>query len=147
EIDNSGLRFDQFSILDAHKHPFVIDGAVNTPRGESPQFALTLKAEDFQLMNTEQSEELPFYGLIDLDAEGSIGGTVNFPEVNMTIGVNGATDFTYVMSETQAALQKQDGIVEFVNKANPDAILTRQTDSLNRAEVSGIQLHAKLDVD
>ncbi len=147
ELDNDGIRFKDFLIRDENKNPFYINGAIITDNFLDPKLDIVVKANDFQLMNSTAEDNELYYGSINLDADGTITGRATFPKINLEIGVNKGTDFTYVMSEEQAALESREGVVEFVNKMNPDDILTRNTDSVRVSRFGNMQLRAKLNID
>ncbi len=146
-FDKKGITLNNFSIGDENHHKLSIDGTILTEDFSNPEFDLSFDATDFQVMNSTEEDHEDYYGLINFDATGNLTGTLDFPKVEMNISVNENTDFTYVLSETQAALEKREGIVEFVNKAHPDNILTRDEDSVKVAKITGMQLHARINVD
>lgn len=148
ELNNKGLYFNNFSIEDADQDKFYIDGAILTEELLDPEFDLTLATNDFQLMNSTAEDNELFYGIINLDLDGTITGKMSFPKVDLNIDINKETDFTYLYSESQAALEKQEGIVEFVNKDQPEDFLTQKTDSTqNNVQLTGMDLQAKINID
>lgn len=146
DITNEGITLQQFSIEDQNGHLFTVDGFIATENMLDPTFDLTLDAQQFQLMHSTQKNNEIYYGTVNLDLHGTITGPMSFPVVDLQIGVNENTNFTYVMSETQAALQKQEGIVTFVNKSQPENILTSSDDLTQTAQFTGMQLHANIDI-
>lgn len=144
-INNEGIVFNNFSIADENQNNFSIDGSISTENITDPVFNLTLSADDFQLMNSTKNDSVNYYGTLNFDVNGTVTGPLSFPEVDLNIGINKQTNFTYVLSTSQAAMQSREGIVEFVNKANPENILTRNEDSTNVAALTGIQLHARIN--
>src|SRR5699024_4235040 len=97
--------------------------------------------------NSSEKDNDDYYGKINFDMDGTIKGKMSFPKIDLDIDVNKDTDFTYVLSESQAAVEQREWIVEFVNKEHPDDILTRTNDSSNIAKIKGIQLHARVNID
>src|SRR5699024_8164654 len=110
-------------------------------------FDLNVSADNFQLMNSSQNDSVDYYGSLNFDVNGTITGKMSFPEVDLDVRVNKNTDFTYVLSASQAAMKSRAGIVEFVNKSNPENILTQSKDTANVAEITGMQLHARVNTD
>ncbi|HTO36899.1 MAG TPA: translocation/assembly module TamB domain-containing protein [Brumimicrobium sp.] len=146
EIDNSLITLNQFTIKDEQGNTFILDGSITTENFSDPAFDMRFKGKNFQALNSTEKDNDLYYGKLNFDMDGTITGNLSFPLVNTNLGINENTNFTYVIPESQAKLEKHDGIVEFVNKENPDDILTRSNDSIV-AKLSGIELHAKLRID
>lgn len=147
EVDNKGFHLSNFSIEDMDRDEFTIDGSISMENFRDPGFDLKLNAQNFLVMNSTSKDNKMVYGKVDFSVNGTVKGKMSFPKIDLKIGANKGTDFTYVMLDSQAALEKQDGIVEFVNKENPDDILTKKRDSINLATITGIRLHANLKLD
>ncbi len=146
-IDNDDITLNQFSIEDEQNNSIALDGSISTKNISNPVFDLQIKAKDFQAINSTKEDNNEFYGVLDFDINGTIKGDLNFPKVDVSIAINKNTNFTYVLLDAQAKLEKSDGIIEFVNKENPDDILTRADDSTAATIFSGIELHAKLKIE
>ena len=147
KIDNTAITLNQFSIEDEQKNTFNLSGSILTESLSDPEFDLNVSAKNFQALNSSREDNELYYGKVNFDMDGTIQGKLSFPKVNLNLSINESTDFTYAIPESQVKLEKRDGIVEFVNKENPDNILTRTNDSNNLAIFDGIELHAKLNID
>lgn len=144
-IDNASLSMADFTILDAQNNRFVVSGAVGTKSLINPTFDLKVKATNFQMMNATKEDNNLLYGKVNFDANASITGDLLIPKVNMTLKVGANTDVTYVMPSTTANIEEREGVVVFVNRENPDAILTRNEEKT--ATLKGFDIKAKLKVD
>ncbi|PWH87207.1 translocation/assembly module TamB domain-containing protein [Brumimicrobium oceani] len=147
KIDNSDITLNQFSIEDEQNNSFTLDGGISTENMANPDFDLKINAKNFQPINSTQEDNEEFYGVLDFDMNGTIKGNLNFPVVDMNLSINENTDFTYVLQDAQAQIEKSEGIIEFVDKENPDNILTRADDSTEVTMFGGIELHANLKVE
>ncbi|WP_430409361.1 translocation/assembly module TamB domain-containing protein [Kordia sp.] len=146
KIDEAGIYFDKFTMLDTNQNPFVLDGDISTKTLTNPSFALTLKAKNIEVLNsTEEANDL-FYGKVNLDADVSVDGTLQHPKVRGSLMINETSDFTYVIPEDEVNLVEKEGIVIFVNKKNPDDILTNQRDVSSKAILRGYDIDAKLSI-
>lgn len=146
-IDNSGISFDQFSIADAQGNDFNLNGSIETDDITNPKFDLTLDAKDFQLLNSTEKDNEVFYGKLSFDVDAKIGGNMNFPTIDGDLKVNKDTDFTYVVKASQVSVNERDGVVEFVNKNNPDAILTKKNKKEAAAIFTGMEVNAHIKTD
>jgi hypothetical protein len=80
------------------------------------------------------------------DASAKLNGDLDFPEVNLDLIINESTDITYIIPESQASIEERDGVVIFVNKDNPDDILTQQDDKDLNVVLTGIDLKSDINI-
>lgn len=145
KLDNAGIYFDDFKVLDEKQNAFVVNGDITTESYLNPEFDLSLKADDFQALNSTKDDNALFYGTASFDLDASVKGDFNLPKVDMKLDVGPNTNMTYVVPEDELAVQEREGVVIFVNKENPEAILT-QTEE--KSEIfAGYDIHALVSVD
>ena len=80
-----------------------------------------------------------------MDVDASIKGDLNLPEIDMNLDVKESTNFTYVIPETELQIKERDGVVIFVNKENPDAILSETEEE--SYTLSGYDIFTRLTVN
>lgn len=146
KVDNAGVYFNQFTIRDAESNTFAIDGTIGTESYINPTFDLTLTAKNFMAVNSTDKENDLIFGTGSIDADVTIKGDLNLPVVKAKLGVKDNTDLTIMIPESQVDLVERQGVVLFVNKENPDDILTRQSEETTSA-FSGFDIQAILNVD
>jgi len=146
KIDETGLFFDSFEIKDANNGQFVLDGDITTEEFTNPGFDLSLKAEEFRVLNSTKEDNELYYGTASIDADLTVKGDLELPQIDGKLRVRNVTDVTYVVAEEQLDVEERDGVVIFVNKDNPDAILTRQDQEETPALFQGFDLSAILEI-
>lgn len=146
KIDNDGVYFDSFTFADEDNNTFDINGTVGTESYLNPTFDLTLKAKNFMVINSTDEENDLVYGKATIDADVTVEGDLTLPVVNAKLTLKNNTDLTVLIPETQVDLVEREGIVLFVNKENPDDILTRQFEE-NTSAFAGYEVTAILNVD
>lgn len=144
-LDNEGVYFNNFNINDNNKNSFVVNGKITTENILNPVFDLDFQAKDFRLLNSTEEDNSLFYGEAVVDVDAQVTGDLNLPVVNMDLDVKESTNFTYVVPETELQMKERDGIVIFVNKENPDDILT-QTEEESYV-VSGYDIFTRIRVE
>ena len=144
-LDNEGLYFNNFRINDTNENSVVVNGEILTEKLLNPVFDLDVQAQDFKLLNSTEEDNDLFYGTAVVDVDAQIKGDLNLPKVDMNLVINENTDFTYVVPETELQIKERDGVVIFVNKENPDAILT-QTEEESYV-ISGYDIYSRVTVD
>ncbi|MGB6152826.1 MAG: translocation/assembly module TamB [Pricia sp.] len=146
KLDNSGLYFDTFKITDAKNDAFTIGGSILTEELTNPEFDLTLKAKAFQVLNSTEEDNELFYGKASFDTDMTVKGKLDLPKVEGKLRIRKITDVTFVVPEEQLDVQERDGVVIFVNRENPDAILTDNQEEEAPAIFKGMNLEAILEV-
>lgn len=146
-IDNSGLYLDNFTITDADNNTFIASGEVLTEDLTNPVFDLKLDAKNFQALRSTREDNDLFYGDLNLNADVTIGGDLNQPHVNASLKINNDSEITFVIPESQLDIVERDGVVVFVDRENPDDILTKRIDENTTFELKGIQLSAIIQIE
>jgi translocation and assembly module TamB len=145
-IDNDGIYLDQFTLRDQENNTFIIDGKISTEELINPTFELGIKAENFLAINSDNKENELLYGRAILDADVQVRGNMTLPEVTGNLRVRDRTDLTLIIPEAELDLVARDGVVVFVNKDDPNDILTRSSDE-SSSGFSGYSIQAGLRVD
>ena len=145
KLDNKGLYFDNFTIQDDHENDLVIDGSVYTESLLNPSFDLQVNASNFEVLNSTKEENDLYYGKASVDVDATLTGDLNLPKLDAKLEVGSNTNVTYVVPKSDVAMQKREGIVMFVNKENPDAILT-QTEEKPET-FTGYDINALISLD
>ena len=144
DLDNNGVYFNDFKIGDTKGNSFVVDGELGTKSFINPTFDLSFEANDFNVLNSTEEDNDLFYGTASFDAQATLKGDLNLPKLKLNLEVGENTDVTYVVPETELQMQEREGIVVFVNKEDPDNILT-QTEEQSYV-FSGYDINAELQI-
>lgn len=144
-LDNEGVYFNNFNINDTNNNSIVVNGEVFTKKLLNPSFDLDVQAKNFKLLNSTVEDNELFYGTAIVDVDAQITGDLNLPKVNMNAEIKESTNFTYVVPATELQIKERDGVVIFVNKENPDAILS-QTEEESYV-VSGYDIFSRISVN
>ncbi|WP_316931853.1 translocation/assembly module TamB domain-containing protein [Psychroserpens damuponensis] len=138
-VNNEGLSMSNFTVLDENNNALVLSGEVGTESFINPTFNLDLKADNFQILNATQEDNEDFYGKATFNANAKLTGDLQIPKLDAELTLGSQTDITYVMPTTYANIEERDGVVAFVNRENPDAILTQteeQTATIKGFDIS-----------
>jgi translocation and assembly module TamB len=145
-LDNAGIYFDNFTVRDEAQNTFALGGEIGTESFINPTFDLQVTAKKFMAINSTDKESELFFGTGTIDADVSITGNLLLPVVRGTIAVKDQTDLTFIVPESQAELVERNGVVVFVNKKNPDSILTRNDEEISNS-FNGYDIKLLLEVD
>lgn len=145
-FSNSGIQFKTFTIKDVNNNTFVLDGNIITENPINPEFDLSLKAKNFQVLDVAKEDNDLFYGKANINATATIKGNLDIPVINAKLSANEGTDVYYVVPEATLDLEDRDGVVVFVNRKNPDAIITRNTTNTS-AILKGFRLESLIQLN
>jgi len=144
KIDNEGIYFDNFRIQDENNNSLVMDGSIFTETYLNPSFDLSFVANNFKVLNSTIEDNDLFYGVASFDAKATLTGDLLLPKVDLDIEVGPDTDVTYIVPESQLDIVERDGVVIFVNREDPDDILTKTKEE--SVVISGYEVHANISV-
>ncbi len=145
KLNNDAITFNNFKIRDEDGNVFSVDGNVGTKDLLTPTFDLKLKAKNFTALNSTAEDNDLYYGKATFDATATIGGNIDVPVVDMTVNIDDATNFTYVIPASELDVVQRDGIVQFVNKEDPDAILTKTEEE--SATLTGFDINMAIKIN
>lgn len=144
KINNEGLAMDKFTIRDENENTLVASGKIGTESFINPTFDLQIIADNFQVLNATKEDNDFLYGKVAFDAEAKITGDLQIPNVDLKATLGSSTDVTYVLPSATVNVEQRDGVVVFVNREDPDAILTRTEEKT--ATITGIDMNALLKI-
>lgn len=143
-ITNEALSLDKFTITDENQNTLVASGKIGTESFINPTFDLQIIADNFQVLNATKEDNNFIYGKVTFDADAKITGDLQIPIIDLKATVGSDTDVTYVLPSATVNVEQRDGVVIFVNRENPDAILTRTEEKT--ATITGLDLNALLKI-
>ncbi|WP_157943733.1 MULTISPECIES: translocation/assembly module TamB [Arenibacter] len=146
KIDTNGLYLDNFQITDVNGNGFKMDGSIATEELLNPKLDLRLNANQFQFLNSTEKDNELFYGKASFDLDLKVKGDLNLPIIEGKIRVRAGTDVTYVVPESILDVEEREGVVLFVNRENPNAILTRNDNEETAAFFRGMDVKAILEI-
>ncbi|WP_226331955.1 translocation/assembly module TamB domain-containing protein [Echinicola marina] len=146
-MDQDGLYFDSYTFKDAEGNDFSLNGKVNTSDMTNVVFDLNLKADNFQLLDSDRENNELFYGKANVDADVQISGDMNLPIIKADLKVNEGTSLTFVIPETELEVVEREGVVLIVDRDDPNDILTKTEGERMGSSYTGMELDAIFKVD
>lgn len=146
-VDEKGVYFDKVTVQDAAGNNFILDGEIDTEDFTNIGFDLQLTANQFQLLDSDKSDNELFYGKANVDADVSISGNSRLPKVNADLKINKETDITFVIPETELEIVEREGVVLIVDRDNPNDVLTKRERERSSSSLTGMDVQAILKVD
>ncbi|WP_205511689.1 translocation/assembly module TamB domain-containing protein [Longitalea arenae] len=150
-VNNQGIRFDSFMIEDSARNKATIDGMIYTTDFAKYRFDLSLRANNFQAMNSTKQQNRLYYGQLLFSSNMKIKGTAEAPVIDGSITIGDKTNVTVVLPQQDPSVVKREGIVQFVDMDAPenDTLFMNAMagfDSLNQSGLRGLDITANLEI-
>ncbi|HDZ06819.1 hypothetical protein LCGC14_0243510 [marine sediment metagenome] len=146
DIDQDKVTFNTFTINDINQGILTVDGNVTTKSFINPGFDLSVKTDQFRVLNSKKGDHELVYGIASIKADLTVKGNLELPIIDGKIRVRDVTDLTYIVPQDQLDIQERDGVVIFVNRENPEAILTRNDGEKSNSFFAGMDINTILEI-
>ena len=148
-VNEEGLRFDQFEIKDSAQNSLRINGLAATTNFTNYKFDLDIRANNFRALNSTKKDNKIFYGQLYFNTNLKVKGTEAAPAIDGRLVVNDKTKLTVVLPQKEPGIADREGIVEFVDMDAPlnDSLFMADYDSLNTSSFTGMDIAVNIEVD
>ncbi|GAB2961925.1 translocation/assembly module TamB domain-containing protein [Hymenobacter coalescens] len=155
-LNERGLHFDDFAILDSLGNRAVVDGYIVPARNlaQVGQYRLELQATttNFLAVQSTRRDNPLYYGKLFVDSDTRVTGNLQRPNVRTRATVAEGSDLTVVVPTDEAVAVEREGIVVFVDKdarkPNADSLLALTADDIDSAAVAtGYDVRANITVN
>ena len=150
-VNNEGIRFDRFELLDSAKNKATLNGMVYTTDFSDYRFDLSLRANNFRAMNSTKQQNRLYWGKLLFSTNMTIKGTPTQPVVDGNLTIGDETNVTVVLPQQDPGVVDREGIVRFIDMDAPgnDTLFLQEQvryDSLNRSVLTGMDINVNLEV-
>lgn len=147
-MNERGVVFDRFTVRDSANNTMVLDGTAATTNYKNFDLNFTMRANDFQMLNSTRQDNNLFYGRLFFNTNLRIRGTEATPVVDGSITVNDKTVMTIVLPQREPGIVQREGVIEFIDVDAPlnDSLFLAAYDSLNTTSLRGLDVTANIQV-
>jgi hypothetical protein len=125
------MVFDNFSIYTTRNNPFVIKGSIDFQDISHPQADLTLRANNYTLLDARRKRGSLLYGKVFVDVNSTIKGPLESLVMRGNMNVRGNTDVTYVLADSPLTIQDRLGdLVTFTSFADTVSVEKEKTQTV-----------------
>lgn len=145
-FDREGLSISQFDLTDENNQLMRISGRVLT--GDRPEAVLDLKvnAQDFRVLNSTRADNDLYYGVLRMNVDLSLSGTVSKPEIDAKARLNKGSKLSIIIPESQLDVVERDGVVIFSRiDTKTDTLIDYQEQQ--KISFLGMRLKALVEID
>ena len=148
EINESGIRFNRFSVLDSIGNRLTLNGAAATTNFRNYKLDFTIRANDFRALNSTKKDNKLFYGQLFFNTNLRVKGTETAPVVDGSITINEKTKMTVVLPQDEPGVADREGVIEFIDVDAPanDSLFLAAYDSLNKISTTGMDIAVNVDI-
>ncbi len=141
-IVGSHLLFENFQMYAHNNSPLVIKGDFDFSNMEKMKLDLRMRAENFQLINSEENLRSEAFGKAFVNFFGVVRGPVESLDMGGRLEVLGSTDLTYILRDSPLTTDNQlEELVKFTDfKANEELTLTRPP-------ITGLKMDLSMNID
>lgn len=156
DIDNSWLVFENYNLYSTGKNPLVLNGTLDMSDFSKVAMNFTMRAEDFELINTRKKAKSMIYGKVYTNYNGTLNGTLDNLTVRGKLEVLDKTDVTYILKDSPLSVDDRlHDLVQFTNFSDTTAnkeeeVAVAQTSfdlSLGISISDAAQFHCNLSED
>lgn len=149
EVNEQGIRFNRFEIKDSANNALTLNGTAATRNFRNYDFNFTVRANNFQALNSTKQDNNLFYGKLLFNTNLTVRGTERQPVVQGNLTVNEGTKMTVVLPQREPGIVQREGVVEFVDMDAPlnDSLFLAAYDSLNTTSFTGMDISATIQVN
>lgn len=151
-INNSRLQFKdseillrKFIISDTLNQPLQVDGKINIANIPNVTYDLDVTGKDFTVLNATRKENDFFYGKGVVDANLHVVGAGAKPTVDGSVKLKQGSDITVILPDDDLGQAETEGVVEFINLKNPNAVAKDTTEANSMDFSSEISLNLEAD--
>ncbi|MBG8554302.1 translocation/assembly module TamB domain-containing protein [Hymenobacter guriensis] len=152
-LDERGLHFDNFAIIDSLGKQAIVDGYIVPARSLAAvgQYRLDLRAttNNFLAVQSTRRDNPLYYGKLFVDSDTRVTGFLYRPQVRTRATVADGSDLTVVVPSDDPVVVEREGIVIFVDKDAPkvDSALVREVADIDSSLVAtGYDVQANITV-
>lgn len=115
-IENSKMRFENYSLYSTGRSPLVIDGVLDMSNLSDMGIDFRLQAENFELINTKKKARSTVYGKVYTNFNATVRGSANDLIVRGKLDILDRTDMTYILKDSPISVDDRlNDLVQFVS--------------------------------
>ena len=118
---NSDIIFEDFKILDIHKHIASVNGSIKTGYFGDFNLNLNVSPSNFQCINTTERDNDLFYGTVY--ATGLVSITGKFDDINMNIAVRTDNKTKLFLPLSSSSAVVENNFITFTNSKSEDIFI------------------------
>ncbi len=104
-ISQSRIDLDRIEAYTTGRNPLTLDGNVDFRQTDAIRLDVTVRADNYQLINAPKQRNSLAYGKANVDVRSRISGTLDNLKMRGRLNVLGTTDLTYVLEDSPLTVE------------------------------------------
>jgi len=146
KINNDGIHFKDFTLLDSEKQPMIVNGSILSSNLKDMNFKLDITTRNFTVLNTTAKDNPEYYGTLILNSLVKIRGNQNLPVLSANAELLDGSTFTFVVLEGDLNISKGEGVVVFEDSIRISNKTSKDTVRM-KTGYKGLDLNANIEVN
>lgn len=145
QIKDNRLIFDRFAIYTTGNNPFIIGGKVDFRNLERPVANLSLRAENYALLDARRTRESLVYGKVFVDLNATVKGPLDALAMRGNMNLLGNTNVTYVLTDSPLTVEDRlGGLVTFTSFNDSIPVKESETPAMS---LGGLEMFMSVHID
>lgn len=145
KVKDSKLTFDKFDVHTKGETPFTINGNVDFSNLDRMMVDLSMRAENYELLNAKRDKRTMLYGKMYVDFNAMVKGPVDELVMRGNMNVLGKTDFTYIMKDSP--IEVTDRLGEMVTFVDFNDTISVEEEAVQQISLGGMDIAMTLHID
>lgn len=150
-FESGAIVFPSFAITDADGKNMTIDGRIKHQNFQDFVYDLTIRSDNFTLVDLLPGEDPTVYGKLIVDSDISVKGSYLQPEIRSDLALEEGSAIVFQVPEDEYDDASFDGLVEWVSFDEPEpgsGIISRdKEDEDEPVQRASINLDGSLNID
>lgn len=121
------VSLNDFTVKDSLGNPLTINGTITQTKGMDFNPNLTIKSNEFLILNNTQTDNEMIYGNAKISIDGLVKGSLSAPDLTGDIQVKNGSDITYVKQKSVASIKDREAFLEFIDRDTIPDLLSHNT--------------------
>ena len=144
-ITANQMVLNDFSIYTTSDNPFVVKGVVDFRDISNPSAVLSLRANNYTLLDAPKTRESLLFGKIFVDMNATIRGPLSGLVMRGQMNVLGDTNATYVMANSPLTVEDRlDGLVTFMSFNDTINLANNEQNAMS---LGGLDMNMTVHID
>lgn len=145
QIKDNRLMFDRFAIYTTSDNPFIIGGKVDFRNMERPVADISLRAENYALLDARRTRESLVYGKVFVDLNASVKGPLDALSMRGNMNLLGNTNVTYALTDSPLTVEDRlGGLVTFTSFNDSVSVKENDTPAMS---LGGMEMFMSVHID
>ncbi|MDB5148649.1 MAG: hypothetical protein JWQ57_2669, partial [Mucilaginibacter sp.] len=145
-IDQHGIYFKSFTVLDSLGQKASLTGAVYTSDFKKMKFDLAVRTDNFTVLNTTIQDNSLYFGQLILSSDIRISGNEALPVIKADLKLLKGSNIAVVIPSSKISVDRGEGVVVLTDTATNYSIMQAKDTTVLITGLKGVNVSANIEV-